>query len=62
MYKIFLYQIFFELYTTNRYQLFLYANDAKTFTVSLSYRFKQGEKVDKSKRKKDINNNDNDGR
>ena len=33
----------------------------RTFTISLSYRFKQGEKVDSQKRKKDINNNDQGG-
>lgn len=33
----------------------------RTFTISLSYRFKQGEKVESQKRKKDINNNDNGG-
>ena len=29
----------------------------RTFNISLTYRFKQGEKVDQPKRKKDINNN-----
>ena len=29
----------------------------RQFSLSLTYRFKQGEKVDQPKRKKDINNN-----
>lgn len=33
----------------------------RTFTLSLTYRFKQGEKIDQPKRKKDINSNANGG-
>ena len=46
-----------ETYTNSSYMQMM----PRTFTVSLSYRFKQGEKVDSQKRKKDINNNDNGG-
>jgi outer membrane receptor protein involved in Fe transport len=33
----------------------------RQFSLSLTYRFKQGEKVDQPKRKKDINNNESGG-
>jgi outer membrane receptor protein involved in Fe transport len=46
-----------ETYTNSSYMQMM----PRTFTVSLSYRFKQGEKVESQKRKKDINNNDNGG-
>ena len=46
-----------DTYTNSSYMQMM----PRTFTISLSYRFKQGEKVDSQKRKKDINNNDQGG-
>ncbi|HOB24995.1 MAG TPA: outer membrane beta-barrel protein [Kaistella sp.] len=44
-------------YTTDRYMRW----QPRTLSLSLTYRFKQGEKVEAPKRKKDFNSNDSGG-
>ena len=56
-----------DVFNTRRMESFTFNDDftrrnymqwqPRQFSISLSYRFKQGEKVDQPKRKKDINNN-----
>ena len=47
-----------SLVTTLSYSQYNYMQwQPRQFSVSLSYRFKQGDKVEQPKRKKDINNN-----